>query len=670
MTPKAEIEKLRSELERHNRLYYVEAAPEVSDLEYDKMMDRLSELEAAHPELDSPDSPTRKVGGEPIAGFETVAHRVPMLSIDNCYDLNAVAEFDNRTRKTLDLEEVEYSIEYKIDGVALALIYEDGRLVRALTRGDGARGDDVTHNARTIGGVPLRLNTAKPPAVLEIRGEALISNSDFAVLRATQEAAGETVYANPRNTSAGALKLLDPTACAARKLRFLAHGSGYIEGIRFHDYGDFLKSIRKMGVPTTPDVRTVKGIEQLNVALQEMAERLHELDFEVDGLVVKISSFSQRETLGNTSKSPRWLIAYKWERYEAVTRVNEITIQVGKTGVLTPAANLEPVEIAGTTVSRSSLHNRDEMDRLGIMVGDHVVVEKAGKIIPHLVRVEFDKRDGSETPFEFPTECPECHTPVAQDEGGVYIRCPNADCPAQLRETLIYFASRGAMDIDGLGEKLVDQLMNAGLLTSLSDIYRLPARRDDLLKLERMGEKSADKLIQGILASLKRPLWRLLTSLNIRHVGSNNARVLESEFGSLDLIMEQDAEALSAVDEIGPVIAESIVEFFSRSTSQNLIRELRDHGLNFGDPAERKTAAAEGPLVGKTVVVTGTLTQFSRDEAHDMIRNAGGKPGSSVSKKTSFLVAGERAGSKLAKATDLGIEVLTEQAFLDLVRTT
>jgi DNA ligase (NAD+) len=666
-SPKAEVAQLRAELEKHNRLYYVEAKPEISDLEYDKLMDRLANLEAAHPELDSPDSPTKKVGGEPIEGFDTVAHRMPMLSIDNCYDLDAVAEFDERVRKLLDQDEIEYSIEYKIDGVALALIYEDGRLVRALTRGDGASGDDVTHNARTIGGVPLRLNTSSPPAVLEVRGEALIANSDFATLRAQQEAAGEQVYANPRNTSAGALKLLDPNACAARKLRFLAHGNGFIEGIQFNDYMHYLQTIREMGLPTTPDVRKVKGIEKLKVALEEMAASLHELNFEVDGLVVKTNSFAQRETLGNTSKSPRWIMAYKWERYEAVTRVNEIVIQVGKTGVLTPAVNLEPVEIAGTTVSRSSLHNRDQMELLGIMIGDHVVVEKAGKIIPHVVRVELEKRDGSETPFAFPTECPECKTAVVQDEGGVYIRCPNPDCPAQLRETLIYFASRGAMDIEGLGEKLVDQLLAANLLTSLADVYRLPDRRDELLKLERMGEKSVDKLIRGIEASKTQPLWRLLTSLNIRHVGSSNARVLEAEFGTLDLITQQDTESLAAVDEIGPIIAQSVVDFFARQTTKQLVSELKELGANFGSPVERKAVDEVGVLSGKTVVVTGTLSQFSRDEANEMIRAAGGKPGSSVSKKTAYLLAGEKAGSKLTKAQSLEIPVLTEDEFLALI---
>ncbi len=664
MSPKAEIQWLRREIERHNRLYYVEARPEISDLEFDQLLARLQKLEAEHPEFDSPDSPTRKVGGEPIAGFETVQHRVPMLSIDNCYDLDGVRAFDERVRKGLGVESVEYVVEYKIDGVALALIYERGRLIRGVTRGDGARGDDVTHNARTLRGVPLRLETDSPPAVIEIRGEALISNSDFAILRTEQETSGGAMFANPRNTTAGALKLLDPTACAARRLRFFAHSNGYLEGIDFETHMKFLQAVQEMGVPATPHVRLVQTLPRLLETLDDMASRLHELDFEVDGLVIKLNRFDQREALGATSRSPRWVIAYKWERYEAVTRVLDVQVHVGKTGALTPVAILEPVEIAGTVVSRSSLHNRDEVERLGLMIGDWVVVEKAGKIIPHVLRVELDRRDGTQTPFRFPTECPVCGTPVEQDDGGVYVRCPNPDCPARLRESLIYFASRGAMDIEGLGEKLVDQLLAAGLVRSIADIYRLPARREQLLQLERMGAVSADKLIRSIEESKSRPLWRLLTGLNIRHVGSSNARVLEQHFGCLDTIMQQDAESLAAVPEIGPVIARSVVTFFATSANRRLIEDLRELGLNFGQPKPKVEAPGDGPLAGKSVVVTGTLPTLSREEAHELIRAAGGKPASSVSKKTAFLVAGEKAGSKLEKAKSLGIPILSEAELL------
>ncbi len=405
---KQQIELFRREIEKHNRLYYVEATPQISDLEYDKLLKELEQLEREHPEYDSPESPSHKVGGEPIVGFETVPHRLPMLSIDNCYDEAELLEFDTRVRKLLDVETVEYTVEYKIDGVALQLSYEQGRLIRAVTRGDGRQGDDITHNARTVRGVPLHLESDTPPEVLEVRGEAYISNTDFAHLRAEQEARGEALFANSRNTTAGALKLLDPKLCAARKVRFFAHGVGYREGGEFTNHLEYLAALKSMGVPTTPDVKARTGIEATLELCHTMMDNLHTLDVEVDGLVVKVNNFAQRETLGNTSKSPRWLIAYKWEKYEGTTKVNDISIQVGKTGTLTPVAELQPVEIAGTTVSRASLHNRDELQRLGVMIGDQVIVEKAGKIIPHVVRVEEHLRDGSEVAFDFPDKCPEC----------------------------------------------------------------------------------------------------------------------------------------------------------------------------------------------------------------------------------------------------------------------
>ncbi|MBI1309929.1 NAD-dependent DNA ligase LigA [bacterium] len=658
-----EIESLRRELERHNRLYYVEARPEISDLEFDQLMKRLEALEAEHPELASPDSPTQKVGGAPIAGFKTVEHRVPMISIDNVYDEPALREFDVRVRKLLD-SQPEYTIEYKIDGVALALIYEHGHLAQAVTRGDGRVGDDVTHNARTIGGVPLRLNSDDPPAVLEIRGEAYIANSDFAHIRAEQEREGEQPFANPRNATAGALKTLDPKVCAKRRLRFFAHGIGYTEGIAFERHTDYLDVLHKLGVPSSPGTKAFPDIDTLLEHAQLMMESLHELDFEVDGLVIKVNSFAQRDTLGFTSKAPRWVIAYKWERYEGTTRVESIGIQVGKTGTLTPVAHLEPVKIAGTTVSRSSLHNRDEINRLGIRIGDWVVVEKAGKIIPHVVRVEEHRRDGSEKPFRFPTRCPECQTDVVQDEGGVYIRCQNPSCPAQLRETLRFFASRSAMDVDGLGIKLIEQLIEAGLLASLADIYRLKERRDEILELQRVGEKSVDNLLAAIEATKERPLWRLLVGLNIRHVGTRLAQVLATKFGTVDVIMEQSVESLAAVDEVGPIIAESVHAFFSSEVGRRTIEELRELGLNMGEPVPQDEAATEQKLAGLTIVVTGTLERFTRDEIKELIQQHGGRASGSVSKKTSFVVAGAEAGSKLTKAQELGIEVISEDEFL------
>lgn len=658
-----QMETLRQELERHNRLYYVDAAPEISDLEFDRMMKQLEELEAQYPELASEDSPTRKVGGAPVEGFSTVEHRVPMISIDNVYDEAALREFDTRVRKLLG-RTPEYTIEYKIDGVALALIYENGRLIQAVTRGDGRVGDDVTHNARTIGGVPLRLTGSSPPDVLEVRGEAYISNSDFARLRAEQERTGEPPFANPRNATAGALKTLDPKICARRRLRFLAHGIGYIDGISFEKHTDYLSALKQAGVPVSPGVTAFPDIDTLLEHARTMMESMHRLDFEVDGLVIKVNTFADRDRLGVTSKAPRWAIAYKWERYEAATRVTGIEIQVGKTGTLTPVASLEPVEIAGTVVSRSSLHNRDEIERLGIRIGDWVIVEKAGKIIPHVVRVEEHRRDGSEIEFAFPTQCPECHSDVIQDEGGVYIRCPNPDCPAQLRETLRYFASRSAMDIEGLGIKLIEQLLASGLLTCLADIYRLHQHRDRILALPRTGEKSVDNLLTAIDSSRQRPLWRLLVGLNIRHVGSRIAQLLASRFGTIDRIMEQSAEALAAIDEIGPVIAASVHAFFSSDAGRKTIEDLRSLGLNMGEPVQETESDNEQKLAGLTIVVTGTLERLTRTEIKELIQQHGGRASGSVSKKTSFVVAGADAGSKLTKARELGIDILTEGEFM------
>lgn len=665
--PREEIARLRQEIARHNRLYYIDARPEISDLEFDRLVKRLEALEQQYPELDDPDSPTHRVSGEPIEGFTTVEHRVPMLSIDNVYDEAELREFDDRVRRWLSVAEVEYTVEYKIDGVALALIYEAGRLVQGVTRGDGRRGDDITHNARTIGGVPLRLEGGPPPAWLEIRGEAYIANSDFAKLRAEQERRGEEPFANPRNTTAGALKLLDPRQCAARKVRFLAHGLGACDGLQVATHLEFLAALRELGVPTTPRVAARRGLAATLDLCHELMENLHELDVEVDGLVIKVNDLALRQQLGETAKAPRWVIAYKWEKYEAVTRVEEIGIQVGKTGALTPVAHLTPVEIAGTTVSRASLHNRDELQRLGVRRGDWVVVEKAGKIIPHVVRVEEHRRDGTERQFRFPTRCPVCQGDVAQDEGGVYVRCLNPACPARLRESLRFFASRQAMDIEGLGVKLIEQLIANGYVASFADIYRLRDRREQLIALERLGEKSVDNLLAGIEASKLQPAWRLLTAINVLHVGQNNARLLINRFGTLDAIAEQSEEALAEVDGVGPVIARSVYTFFHSDVGRRMLDELRECGLNFGTPVAPRPVESAGPLARKTVVLTGTLSRMTRDEAKELIVAHGGKAAGSVSKKTDYVVAGEAAGSKLDKARELGVPILSEAEFLQLL---
>ena len=698
-SPAAEVQRLREEIDRHSRLYYIEAAPEISDLDFDRMLKRLEQLEREHPELDSPDSPSHKVGGAPIAGFTTVQHRIPMLSIDNEYDEAGVREFDQRVRKTLGVDAVDYTVEYKIDGVAITLLYEHGRLVQAVTRGDGRQGDDVTHNVRPMRSVPDRLVVDRKAAHgdergiaeqlaaaerIEIRGEIFISNRDFGEIRRLQQERGEMPFANSRNAAAGALKLLDPVESSRRKLRFFAHGIGDRAGIEFESHLQFLAALRACGVPTTPQVERRTGIDATLEWCTQLMEGLHELDFEVDGLVIKVDQLALREKLGTTSKSPRWIVAYKWEKYEAVTQVLSIDVQVGKTGALTPVANLAPVEIAGTTVSRSSLHNRDELERLGVKIGDWVVVEKAGKVIPHVVRVELERRTGAEVDFHFPEKCPECGGDVAQDAGGVYVRCQNPDCPAQLRESLRFFASRQAMDITGMGEKLVEQLTEAGLLKSLADVYRLKDKREQLLDLERLGEKSVDKLLEGIEASRTRPLWRLLTALNIRHVGVSTARALEEEFGSLDSIASQPLEELAETPDVGGVIAQAIYDFFHSDAGERIIRELRELGVNLGTPRpeeERqaqkaaKAAAAKAPaeptadkpLTGKSIVVTGTLVKYKRDEIENMIRDLGGKASGSVSKKTAFVVAGDEAGSKLEKAKGLGIEVISEAEFLSRI---
>jgi DNA ligase (NAD+) len=668
-----EIETLQADLERHNRLYYVDAQPEVSDLEYDQLLKKLEQLEAAHPEYDSSDSPTRKVGGAPIDGFKTVEHRVPMISIDNVYEIENsdpkkpdVRKFDHRVRELLDTQP-EYLIEYKIDGVALALIYENGRLTQAVTRGDGRTGDDVTHNARTIGGVPLRLTGNNIPPVVEIRGEAYIANSDFAKIRAAQEAAGEQPFANTRNSTAGGLKTLDPKVCAERKLRFFAHGIGYSAGITAERHSDFLELVRNSGIPTSPGTAVFPDIDSLLEHAESMMESLHELDFEVDGLVIKVNNLEQQAELGSTNKAPRWVIAYKWERYEAVTKVVDIVIQVGKTGTLTPVANLEPVEIAGTTVSRSSLHNRDEINRLGIRVGDSVVVEKAGKIIPHIVRVEEHLRDGSQQPFVFPVKCPACESEVLQDEGGVYVRCQNPSCPAQLRETLKFFASRSAMDIEGLGIKQIESMVENGQLASLPDIYRLHEKRESLLTPKRTNEKSVDKLLAAIEKTKTQPLWRLLIGLNIRHVGNRIAQVLAAKFGTIDEIFSKTEEELAAVDDIGSVIAASVHSFFTSEVGRRAVEEFRELGLNMGEPVPENDDSVVKKLDGKTLVVTGTLQRFTRTEIKELIQKHGGRAASSVSKKTDYVVAGKEAGSKLEKALELGVKVLSEDEFFSLI---
>ena len=664
-----EIESLRAEIQRHDALYYREAAPEISDLEYDRLMQRLKELEAAHRELMSPDSPTQKVGSAPIEGFVAVKHLVPMLSIDNGYTEAELTEFGNRVVKLIGPEPVEWVVEYKVDGVALSLIYEKGKLVRAVTRGDGQRGDDVTVNVRAMCDVPPELD-GNFPEVLEVRGEAYIGNIDFAKLQADMKSAGKEPLKNSRNGTAGTIKILEPKLREGRKLSFFAHSVGSLAGASYSTHWEFLQAISAMGIPTVPKTSVQHNFESAVTHTQQLMDDLHSLDFEVDGIVIKVNDLRVREQLGMTSKSPRWVIAYKWEKYEAETRIEEIKVNVGKTGSLTPVASLKPVEIAGTTVSNASLHNRDEIERLGVQIGDWIIVEKAGKIIPHVDRVERHNRDGSQVPFEFPTTCPKCHTTVVKDEDGVYIRCPNPSCPAQLRERLQYFASRSAMDIEGFGEKVVEKFTEGQFLAGYSDIYRLADHKAKLILLKQLDKKSIDNLLAGIEASKKQPLWRLLTGLNLRHVGTRTAQQLAERFGTMQALASQSEEQLSEVDEVGPVIAKSVAAYFASDIGKQIVTELTELGLNMGDAvwaAKAATERAAGRLIGKTLVVTGTLARFKRDEIVELILKHGGKSAGSVSKKTDYVVAGAEAGSKLTKAQELGVAVLNEDEFLEMI---
>jgi len=656
-----EIDELRAEIREHDRRYYVDAAPTITDLEYDRLLRRLQDIEAAHPELITPDSPTQRVGGAPISGLRPLAHRVPMLSMDNTYSVDELQAFGERTARLLPGEEIAWDVELKIDGVAVSITYEHGVFAYGATRGDGRTGDDITHNLRTVRGVPQRLTGGDWPAVLEVRGEIYMLNRDLADLNARRQQAGLELYANTRNTAAGSIKLLDPKLCAERKLRFYCHGVGYHEGLTAATHWEFLKLAARWGIPATPLVQRFDNFAAAVDHCESLIGRLHEFDFEVDGLVLKVDRFDQRERLGVTSKSPRWLVAYKFEKYEATTRVNNIFVTVGKSGALTPTADLEPVQIAGTTVSRVSLHNVEEIARKDIRIGDTIVVEKAGKIIPHVVRVEVHLRPDDAREFVYPTECPACGTKLEKDEGGVYIRCPNLSCPAQITERLLYFASRSAMDIEGLGEKLADQLVAASLVREFADLYHLTVGQ--LLELERVGQKSAEKLVGNIEASKSRGLARLLNALSIRHVGARVAATLAGHFGSMDAMLAASEEALAEVEDVGHVIAASVFKFLHGEQGAQAIEHLRTAGVDMTAPLKPRAAEPTGPLAGKTIVVTGTLEKYSREQIEALIEESGGRAGSSISKKTDYLVAGTEAGSKLAKAEKLGVPVLTEQQF-------
>ena len=651
--------KLRSEIERHSRLYYVEAAPEISDQQFDGLLKDLEALETQFPELVTPDSPTQRVGGEPIEGFETVEHESPMLSIDNTYNADELRAFDERVRKGLGGEAPEYVVELKVDGVAISVRYENGAFARAATRGDGERGDNVTTNVRTIRAVPLRLD-GKPPAVLEARGEVYMRRQELARLNALREEAGEPPLANPRNTTAGTLKLLDPKAVAQRKLDIVFYGVASRDGDAFPSHWRTLEALRGFGLPTSAYSERCRDFDAVLRVVDRWAEKRHELDYEIDGLVIKVDSAAHRKRLGATSKSPRWVIAYKYPAQVARTKLLAITVQVGKTGTLTPVAEMEPVALAGTTVKRATLHNFEELARKDVRVGDTVEIQKAGEIIPQVLRAIPELRPKGARAYPLPTVCPECGGEVHKDAEGVYLRCLNLSCPAQVKEKLRHFASRAAMDIEGMGPAVIEQLVEARLVRGPADLYALT--QEQLENLERMGKKSAANLIEGIETSKKRPLSRLLNGLGIRHVGEHTGEVLASHYTSIEKLMEAPLDELTNIHEIGDVVAASVRDFFHTDENRALIGRLKDHGLVMREETRAATSGAR-PFDGKTFVVTGTLHKYTRDGIHDRIKALGGRAASSLSGSTDYLVAGEKAGSKLNKAKELGVQVVTEEEF-------
>ena len=660
------IAELRDEIRHHDRKYYVEAAPEITDYEYDQVYRRLRDLEAEFPDLVTPDSPTQRVGGEPLDGFATVQHRVPMLSMDNTYSDEEMREFDDRCRRWLEGTQPEYVVELKIDGVAISLEYTNGVFTRGATRGDGIRGDDVTANLKTVRSVPLKLLADSPPALLEVRCEAYMPRSEFRRINEEREATGEALFANPRNATAGTLKSLDPKVTAARRLRLFTYAPGHMEGISFEEHMQCLETFSQWGLPVNPNVRLCPTIDDVIECCREWSTRRDELDYETDGIVVKVNSLAHRRELGATSKSPRWEMAYKFPAEQAATKLEKVTIQVGKTGTLTPVANLAPVQLAGTTVSRATLHNFDEVERKDIREGDEVIIQKAGEIIPQVVRSVKEKRTGAEKAIKRPERCPvpDCCGEAVRLEGEVYVRCINPACPAQLKERIRYFASRDAMDIEGLGPALIEQLVDSELVRDCADLYALAF--DQLVPLERMAEKSAQNLLDALDASKQRELPRLLTALTILHVGTHAAEVLAGHFGSIDAIMKADVETLEQIHEVGPVMARGVHAYFRDENSQRLIEKLRAAGLRMKAETTRPKAANER-IAGKTFAVTGTLAGYARQDIQNMIKRLGGKVTSSVSKKTDYVVAGESPGSKLDKARELGVSVLSEEEFEKLV---
>lgn len=667
-SPAARAADLRTQIDRHNHLYYTDAAPEISDREFDKLLAELQQIEAKHPDLVTPDSPTQRVGGAPIAGFVQVAHRVPMLSIDNSYDAADLRKFDADVRKAVAPEAVTYTVELKIDGVSISLVYEDGKLVVGATRGKGDVGDDVTHNLKTIASVPLKLATPTPPKLFEVRGEIYMTRAELVRINRDQAAAGEPPYKNTRNLTAGALKLLDPKLCAKRKLNLFAYGVGVIDGADITTQTGLLETLKKFGFPVNPHTKHCPTIDDVIAYCDEWDAKRHDLPYDTDGMVVKVNDFAQRTRLGATAKVPRWVKAYKFEAEQGITKLGGVEFSIGKFGELTPVALLDPpVELGGTTVSRASMHNASWVAEKDVRIGDTVVVEKKGEIIPQVVGVETETRTGKEKVIAWPATCPKCGGPVVKEETATSYNfiCDNAGvCPAQLAKRLEGYARRTRMDIDGLGREVAIQLVDSGLVASVADVYRLTKK--PLLGLEKFGDLKAQNLLDGIAKSKDRGLAKLLAGLSIYMVGENMAEVLADAFPTLDALLAASQDEIAKAKGFGPKRAKFVYEFFHSPAGEKLVTEFRELGLKLTH--DKKAAPVGGsPLAGKTVVVTGTLTTYDRAGIEQLIKDLGGKAAGSVSKKTDYVVAGEKAGSKLDKAKELGVPVLTEAEFTALV---
>jgi DNA ligase (NAD+) len=655
------VHALRREIEEHDKRYYLLDAPVISDAEYDRLLRELEDLEKKHPHLVTADSPTQRPGGAPLESFEPAVHLRPMLSLANVFDEEELAEFVARVTKGLD-EAPMFVCEPKLDGVAINLLYENGKLVRAATRGDGTTGEDVTANARTIRTVPLELDEGhtEVPERMEVRGEIVISRTDFARMNEERDELGEPAFANPRNAAAGALRQLDSRITASRPLDLYVHSHGLVEPTTFASHGDFLTAAWRWGFRVHPEIRRARTVDEIVACYRRLESRRDRLADDIDGLVVKVDSLAQQNRLGELSRSPRWAVAYKFKPRQGVTRIKNIWASVGRLGTITPVAELEPVPVAGVTISNASLHNMDEIERKDIRIGDWVTIERAGDVIPYVVGPLAERRDGTERRFEMVDRCPACGSQVVRLEGEVAYRCTGRGCPAQIKETIRHFASKSAMDVDGLGEKLVANLVETGLVGSFADLYRLDAER--LAGLERMGAKSAANVVAAIDASRTRPLGRLIYALGIRHVGEHAARVLARAFGSLDALAASDEQALTELDGIGPQMAASIRAFFDDERNRVLLADLVAAGI------APRTEAAEGhgPLTGKSFVLTGTLS-IPRNRVKDCIQAAGGTVASAVSGKTDYLVAGEATGSKLKKARELGVEIVDEDGLWTLL---